>query len=213
MDTDRTQRASGTVLDAMISSLGKAAVFNKDDVVPPVAVLWTDEKREFERLLTRLRLSLPQLLTFGTYDLTTRTGPAIWLRCVLAGKFSELTFPPDAIPIVYLPGVSRPTLRATDECPPELRPLAELQYRGAFWSQSNGKDWTVSAFLQAEKGGLNLRLARDSVTQDAIRRALEKLADVPLADLEAKSVTRALDSHDFDALLVEDPVDDLLIRI
>ena len=210
MDTDRTQRASGTVLDAMISSLGKAAVFNKDDVVPPVAVLWTDEKREFERLLTRLRLSLPQLLTFGTYDLTTRTGPAIWLRCVLAGKFSELTFPPDAIPIVYLPGVSRPTLRATDECPPELRPLAELQYRGAFWSQSNGKDWTVSAFLQAEKGGLNLRLARDSVTQDAIRRALEKLADVPLADLEAKSVTRALDSHDFDALLVEDPVDDLL---
>jgi len=138
-----------------------------------------------------------------------------------SGEFDDSTLPQQAFAkttatATPTTATTTATTATTTAAPPgmllreRLRPLAELQYRGAFWSQSNGKDWTVSAFLQAEKGGLNLRLARDSVTQDAIRRALEKLADVPLADLEAKSVTRALDSHDFDALLVEDPVDDLL---
>ena len=204
------EASSTTIFDALSASIRSAAVYNKDDVVPPTAVLWTDEKREFERLVPRLRLALPQLLVLGPYDPAIRTGPAIWLRCVLAGTLPDVSPSPDAIPILYLPGVGRPTLRATDECPPELRPLAELQYRGVFWSQQNGKDWTVSAFLQSEKGGLDLRLARDAGTQVAIRRALEKLADVPLADLRAKSTTRPLDGHDFDALLVDDPVDDLL---
>ena len=199
-----------TVLDSLLRTLQKAADYNRDDVVPPAAILWPDEKREWERLLPRLRLALPHLLAFGPYDPTTRTGPAIWLRCVLAGKIPELALPPGVIPILYLPGISRPTLRATDECPPELRPLAELQYRGVFWSQHNGKDWTVSAFLQAEKGGLNLRLARDTATQDAIRRSIEKLADIPVVELEAKSATRSLDGDYFNALLVDDPVDDLL---
>ena len=201
---------STTTFDALVDSFSEAAVYNKDDVAPPAAVLWTDEKREFERLLPRLRLALPNFLTLGAYNPTTRTGPAIWLRCALAGNVVALSLPPDIVPVLYLPGVSRPTLRATDECPPELRPLAELQYRGVFWSQHNGKDWTVSAFLQAEKGGLNLRIARDPATQDAVRRAVEKLMDVPVADLASKSAVVPLDSHDFDALLVDDPVDDLL---
>ena len=121
-----------------------------------------------------------------------------------------MSLPADAVPIIYLPGVSRPTLRATDECPPELSPLAELQYRGVFWSQNNGKDWTVTAFLQAEKGGLNLRIARDNATLEAIHRAFDKLVDEPVADLLEKSKLRPLDSHDFDKLIVDDPVDDLL---
>jgi hypothetical protein len=199
-----------TIFDALIASIGSAAVYNKDDVAPPAAILWTDEKREFERLLPRLRLALSHALTLGAYDPATRTGPAIWLRSVLAGKVKVLSLPADTIPIVYLPGVSRPTLRATDQCPRELRPIAELQYRGVFWAQQNGKDWTVSAFLQSENGGLNVRIAQDSATQDAIRRAVEKLMDVPVADFKSKSAVRPLDSHDFDDLLVDDTVDDLL---
>jgi hypothetical protein len=199
-----------TIFDALVESIHKAAVFNKDDVVPPAAVLWTDEKREFERLLPRLRVASPNLLTLGPYDPASRTGPAIWLRCALAGTIRGFSLPTDLVPVLYLPGVSRSILRATDECPPELRPLAELHYRGVFWSQHNSKDWTVSAFLQSEKGGLNLRLARDPATMDAVRRAIEKLMDVPVADLTAKSAIVPLDSHDFDALLVDDPVDDLL---
>ncbi len=199
-----------TVFDSILGALQKAAAYNRDDVVPPAAILWPDEKREWERLLPRLRLAMPHLRTLGPYDPTARAGPAIWLRCALAGKLLEQAFSPDAIPILYLPGVSRPTLRAPDECPPELRPLAELQYRGVFWSQQNGKDWTVAAFLQSEKGGLNLRLARDTATQDAIRRAIEKLMDVPVAELAAKSAVLPLDSDDFDILNGNDPIDDLL---
>ncbi len=123
-----------TVLDSLLRTLQKAADYNRDDVVSPAAILWPDEKREWERLLPRLRLDMPHLLTFGPCDPITGTGPAIWLRCVLAGKVPEIALAPDSIPIVYLPGVTRPTLRATDECPPDLRPLAELQYRGVFWS-------------------------------------------------------------------------------
>jgi hypothetical protein len=199
-----------TVFDSLLASLRHAADYNRDDVVPPAAIFWPDEKREWERLLPRLRLAVPHLLTFGPHDPAARTGPAIWLRCVLAGKLPDLAFPPDAIPIVYLPGVSRTVLRATDECPPELRPLAELQHRGVFWSQHNGKDWTVSAFLQAEKGWLNLRLARDAETQDAIRRSIEKLVDIPVVELQAKSANGSLDSDYFNTLLIHDPVDDLL---
>ena len=66
----------------------------------------------------------------------------------------RISLPTGTVPIIYLPGVSRATLRATEDCPHELKPLAELQYRGVIWSQANGKDWTVAAYLQTEKGGL-----------------------------------------------------------
>ena len=40
--------------------------------------------------------------------------------------------------------------------PAELQPLAELQYRGVLWSQKNGRDWTVNAFVQSRDGGLGI---------------------------------------------------------
>jgi len=146
-----------TVFDAAIASLKGAAAYNRDDVGRPAAILWPDEKREWETLVPRLRMVLPQFLVFGPYDKTNRSGPAIWLRCVLASRIPDVTWAPEDVPIIYMPSVSRMTLRATEECPAELRPLAELQYRGVFWSQYNGKDWTIAAFLQTEKGGLEHR--------------------------------------------------------
>src|SRR5262249_60277280 len=135
------------------------------------------EKRQSHRLVPRLRLVLPPFLVFGPYDRANRAGPAIWLRCVLAGRIPEIAWPPDTIPVIYLPGVSRATLRATEECPNELKPLAELQYRGVFWSQQNGKDWTITAFLQTDHGGLQLKIAKDQATATAIRRAIQKPVD------------------------------------
>jgi hypothetical protein len=41
----------------------------------------------------------------GPYDAANRTGTAIWLRCVMAGKVAEIFLPPTAVPILYLPGV------------------------------------------------------------------------------------------------------------
>ncbi len=201
---------TGTVFDAILASLRAAADYHKDDVVPPAAILWTDEKREWERLVPRLRMVLPHFLVFGPYDKANRTGPAIWLRCVLAGRIPDVSIPPDCVPIIYLPGVSRVTLRATEECPQELKPLAELQYRGVFWSQTNGKDWTVAALLQTNHGGLQLKLAKDAATATSIRRSIEKLVDVPVDELRAKAASGELNSTYFDLLVSDDPVDDLL---
>jgi len=203
-------QTTGTVFDALVASIQKAADFNRDDTVPPAAILWPDEKREWERLVPRLRVTLPHFLVLGPYDKAARTGPAIWLRCVLAGKVPDIAGIPGTVPIIYLPGVSRATLRATDECPPELKPLAELQYRGVFWSQHNGKDWTISAFLQTNHGGLQLKIAKDQATATSIRRAVEKLLDVSVADLQTRSVSGELNSTFFNLLISDDPVDDLL---
>ena len=199
-----------TVFDAVVASLQKATDYNRDDVVRPAAVLWPDEKREWERLAPRFRVSVPHFFTLGPYDPATRTGPAIWLRCVLAGKIPEVAVGDNAVPILYLPGVSRATLRATEDCPWDLKPLAELQYRGVFWSQVSAKDWTISAFLQTEKGGLNLTVAKDQATATSIRRAVKKLAEVPVTDLQAKSSVGELNGSYFDTLVSDDPVDDLL---
>jgi hypothetical protein len=202
--------SSISVLDSVLGALQRAADYNRDDVAPPAAVLWPDEKREWEKLVPRLRSALPQFLTLAAHDATHRTGPAIWLRCVMAGKIADVTMPSGCVPIIYLPGVSRATLRATEDCPQELKPLAELQYRGVIWSQVNAKDWTVAAYLQTEKGGLNLTVARDEATAKSLRRAIEKLADAPLADLQAKSAAGELNGNYFDSLVSDDLVDDLL---
>ena len=199
-----------TVFDSLLAALHKAADYNRDDTVPPAAVLWTDEKQEWTRLAPRLRGVLPHFLTLGPYDPATHTGPAIWLRCVLAGAIPTVKLPTGAVPILYLPGVSRATLRATEDCPQELKPLAEYQYRGVVWSQASAKDWTVAAFLQAEKGGLGLAVARDQATATSLRRAVEKLADAPLDELRAKSAAGELNGNYFDSLGGYDLVDDLL---
>ncbi len=52
----------------------------------------------------------------------------------------------------------------------------ELQFRGAFWSQVNHRDWTVLAYLQSEDGGLGLDVAKDTATLDAMRMSLLRLA-------------------------------------
>lgn len=199
-----------TFFDSLLNALQKAADYNRDDTVPPAAVLWPDEKREWDKLAPRLRGVLPQFLTFGPYDATHRTGPAIWLRCVLAGKITGITLPSGTVPIIYLPGVSRATLRATEDCPHELKPLAELQYRGVIWSQVNSKDWTIAAYLQTEKGGLHLTVAKDQSTATSLRRAVEKLADAPITDLQTKSAAGELNCNYFDSLVSDDLVDDLL---
>jgi hypothetical protein len=153
---------------------------------------------------------LPHSLIFGPYDAANRSGPAIWLRCVLSGKVPDVTWPTEKVPIIYLPGVSRSTLRATEDCPPELKALAELQYRGVFWSQQNSKDWTVTAFMQTNHGGLQLKIARDHGTATSIRRAIDKLIDVPVTELRTKSASGELNSGYFDSLISDDFVDDLL---
>jgi len=202
-----------TVLEALIQSLNRAGEYNRDDQVAPAVILWPDKERQWEPVLPVLRERLPHLLTLGPYAANCKTGPAIWLRCIIGRSGSstchdlpEANWPDTTIPILYLPGVSRQELRAVAECPPALMPLAELQYRGAFWSQVNHKDWTVLAFMQSADGGLGLDVARDSATLDAMKTALVKLVETDIQDLTG----HRLEASDFHALLSPDPVREIL---
>lgn len=195
-----------TVLDALIGALRDAAAFNRDDVAPPAAVLWTDKERQWEPLLPKLREVLPQLLTFGPYVPQQRSGPAIWIKCMIARALPEAKWDKGAVPVIYVPGFSRQELRAVDDCPAEIQPLAELQFRGMLWTQLNARDWTIGAFLQTESGGLGLDIAKDAATLDAMRRALVKLAGVPVEQLRGKR----LEAEDFNELMTPDPNRELL---
>jgi hypothetical protein len=61
-----------TVFDSLLGALHKAGDYNRDDTVPPAALLWPDEKREWEKLARRLLAVLPQFLTFGPYEARCR---------------------------------------------------------------------------------------------------------------------------------------------
>src|SRR4030042_4982929 len=197
----------GTILDALIESLTNAADFNPNDQSAPSVILWTDKEHQWEPLIPVLRERLPFLLTSGSYDAITKTGPAIWSKCMIARTLPEADWPQETVPILYLPGVSRQELRAVKECPKDLQPLAELQYRGVYWTQINSRDWTLLAFLQSKDGGLGLDVARDSETLEAMKRALLKLAETSVEEIQGKR----LEAADFDALVVDDPARDLLM--
>ncbi|MBP7799658.1 MAG: BREX-1 system phosphatase PglZ type B [Thermoanaerobaculaceae bacterium] len=180
-----------TVLGALTAALQAAGEYNRNDQVAPAAVLWSDGERRWEPLLGVLRRELPHLLTLGAFDPATRTGPAIWLTCALARALPEMPWPAGKVPVVYLPGVSRAELRAVEDCPEPLQPLAELQYRGVLWSQANGRDWTPLAFLKSPHGGLGLDVAQDGATTEALSRALSRLAALPVAGLRGRRIDAA----------------------
>lgn len=193
-----------TLLEALIASLS-AAVRSPEGVADPVALLWTDADGQWRALLASLQKACAHLYVLGDYDPTHRTGPAIWLKCVVDRTLPDVASPAGTVPILYLPGVSRQELRAGGDCPARLHPLIELQYRGAIWHQKNGRDWTVEAFLTSDST-LGLDMALDARTREALMRALPALATEPIAPLRG----RRLDADDFDRLTVGDPIRDLL---
>ncbi len=198
-----TRNRPESLVEGLIASFGRT-LHTPEGTVPPVAILWTDQDAVWRPVVSRLRTELPHLFALGDYDLQARTGPTIWLKCIVGRSLAEAPSP-DVTPILYLPGVSRQELRAGGDCRPAYQPLVELLFRGRAWHQENGKDWSVEAFLVAEDG-LGLDVARDTLTRDAIARALPVLAATPLDGLRG----RRLDAQDFDHLTVPDPVRDLL---
>ena len=69
-----------TLANRLSESLVKAAAGNSQTAAAAAAVLWTDKERQWESSLTRLRASMPQLLTLGDFNLDARRGPAVWLK-------------------------------------------------------------------------------------------------------------------------------------
>ena len=132
---------SGTVLDHLVTSL-RARDAAPDGQTRPAAILWTDPKREWLPLVDALLERVDEYLILGDYDSERRTGPAVWVRCIVDRTLETPRLPDDRPPIVYLPGVARQELRAGEECPDRLKPLVELLFRGALWHHPNGGDWT-----------------------------------------------------------------------
>lgn len=191
-----------TVLDSVVEKVLQARDQHDPNVAkPPVVLLWPDATSQWAPVIDRLHDRLP-VVTLGPYDEGARTGPAYWVRCVVTGELGG----PGATPVLYLPGVGRDDLRAVEGCPPQLAPIAELQYRGS-WFANNGRDWTVRAFLGNTQRGLGLDVARDAATDQALRTALPKLLDEPMRNLRRLHV---LDSDYLHELVDPDPTGSVL---
>ncbi len=198
---------SETIGQQLVAALRTVArAYAPGDQVAPCAVLWADPERLWAGVVPALLPLLPELYQLGTYDPPTRSGPALWLRCIEARLVDGAT-PTGTTPILYLPGVSREQLRAAEDCTSELAPLVELQFRGGLWLHVNGKEWTPYAFLVSRHGGLDLDVARDQATLEALAGALPTLLAEPLAQLRG----RRLDAEFFNSMLAPDATG-LLLR-
>jgi hypothetical protein len=118
-----------TVIEAVLNRLRETAKrFNPGLESAPVAILWTDEKREWEGVLPRIKEALPELFSLGPYAPDDRTGPGVWLRMVADRQAGDVAA--GETPILYLPGVGNGHLR-TDlrglKDDPQLAPIAEMQ--------------------------------------------------------------------------------------
>ena len=199
---------SETFLDALVEALKRAAAYNKNDQMAPAAVLWTDKERQWEPLISVLRTFKVPILTLGRFAPENRTGPSYWLRCMIARALAEDQLPLDVTPIIYLPGISRQEMHSVADLRAELKPLAELQYRGVLWTQRNGRDWTIGAFLESKDGGLGIKLASDQATKESLKRSLVKLAGESIDKLRSNE---PLNANYFNKLLVPDEVRQLLL--
>ncbi len=194
------------VIDCLLKSLHDASKYNPEVQAAPACILWPDHGRQWEAVIPRLQEGLPELVILGNYCPDKRIGPAIWLRCVVARRVDDLKLPAEKLPVIYLPGISRQDLRAVESCQDYLKPIAELQYRSAVWSQINSKDWTILMFLKSDQGGLGLDVAQDKEAKNAMQLALFRLLDEEVEQLKGKR----LDKDFFNTLITGDSQRNLL---
>ncbi len=195
------------LIDYLAEQLRNSAKYNSAVQIAPAAILWTDIERQWQPAMSSIKQYLPELVELGEYKPEDKIGPAIWIKCAIAGVLEDCQLPKGKTPIIYLPGVGRKDLRAIEQCPDELRPLAELQYRGCWWAyNSAGRDWSVGSFLTNPRVGLELDVAKDKKTQAAILKILPDLLETPDESLRGKK----LQAQDFINIVMNDPAKDIL---
>lgn len=194
------------VIDKLIYELKQAAQYNSDVQVAPKAILWPDGERLWEASIDILKEKLPELLVLGKYAPEQKTGPAIWLACALDNTLEEQIVPNGATPIIYMPGISRTILRNVSDLPKELHCIADLQFRGCYFSQESGKDWTPLAFLSSKGQGLNMEIKRDNDTKSTLLKALPSILRKQQNGLKNKVLSQELLLQ----ILTPDPVRMLL---
>jgi len=192
-----------SVLDRLHGALDHALQFDPNVGVPPAALLWPDKDRQWGDAVGRLRASRP-VVCLGDYDPGEGSGPAYFIRCVVAGT---IPVEGEGVPVIYLPGVSRDDLKGVTETIHHLAPLASLQHRSLWFTHPNGKDWTVRGWFSNTDRGLGLSVGADDAAGKALISSLDELLSRPVAALAGKH----LDSSFLHGLLNPDPVR-LLLR-
>lgn len=193
-----------TVLDRLVGALHGAASSDGNVFAPPVALLWPDKGRQWGGAIELLRERC-RVLTLGSHQPIATSGPAYWLRCVVAGTLR--VDGPEGLPILYMPGVSRDDLRSVASDDATLAPLVALQHRSQWFTQANGKDWTIRALLANKDRGLGLSVAGDEATASALIGGLAQLAEQPLTRFDGRHIDAAFLNN----LMNPDPVR-LLLR-
>ena len=166
--------------DKIVRSLKDAGAHNQQIMVAPCVILWPDPEMQWESIIEKLQESLPYLLVFGDYDPGKKTGPAIWLKCMVDRNLPDADWSESEVPVIYLPGISRRDLKNVGEAELDLQPILEYQYTGTIWLHENGKEWTVAGFIQNDKG-MGKKVAQDSLTKETLISALPNIFNEPKA--------------------------------
>jgi hypothetical protein len=196
-----------TPLDALAEALRECRKYVSGAEAPPEAILWCDPGGEFAPILPAVRALLGNLLTFGAYDPSTRTGPALWLRAAAARQVPGIAWAEDEPAVIYLQGHGRDILRGAEDCPADLAPLVWFAVTGNFFGQpKQSRDWTSRGFLAAQGSPIGLDIPEDKATREALGRAARQLFAEPIEALKG----RRLDAAALDALLVPDLDADML---
>lgn len=194
-----------TFLELVCRSIRTCVRYDPVVETPPVAILWFDPHREWEPILPLIRKQLA-ILTLGEYIPEERSGPAIWIRCMLARDLDDRISPGSA-PVIYFPGIDDKNFLYEEKRPDELQPLTELIYRGCVWVCEKGTPWNVDSFFRDSQTGPGIQARDDDFTRKAMLRALPNLCDLTIPKLKEDEPWKA---KDFDALEVENGIEKLI---
>ncbi|MEJ7784911.1 MAG: BREX-1 system phosphatase PglZ type B [Solirubrobacteraceae bacterium] len=179
-----------TGLDALAFALDRALAYDPNVAAEPVALLWPDRERQWESVVPLLQVHR-RIVVHGDFAPSDLTGPAYWLRCVIASTIAIEGAPPGT-PVVYLPGVSRDDLRNAATTTVGVASLAGLQHRSQWFVHPNGKDWTIRALLSNPDKGLGLNVDANGKTATALVANLKVLLEQPLTRLANRYINADL---------------------
>ena len=164
-----------SIYDKVVHALKQAENHNSNVMVKPEVILWPDPENQWIDVIEVLQESIPHLLIYGSYDPAKKQGPAIWLKCMMAKVLPEADWDADTIPIIYLPGVAKSDLRNVENAVFNFQPLLEYQYTGTLFTQENGREWSILAFVENPMNGLGIKVAKDLATKEALRKTLPSI--------------------------------------
>ena len=164
-----------SLYDKLIGAIKQAESNNGNLMTKPEVILWPDPERLWEDVISIIQESRDNLFIYGVYEPQKNQGPSIWLKCMMAKSIPEAVWKSETTPIIYLPGISKNELKNVEDIGFQLQPLVEYQYTGTIFSQENGKEWTILAFVENPINGLGLKVNKDNATKEALKKALPSI--------------------------------------